>query len=190
MAKFELYYPKQSKNEGGYASAKLAASIGDSGGETYRGIARNYNKDWAGWPIIDAYIAKNGAPKWNSIIPDDKLNKMVVEHSKTAYWDNLRLDDVKNQSLAELIGDFGFNSGLGTVARIVQRLLTITADGKIGNATIKAINAANQKQLFDSLKAARIHLIENSNKIKNSVKPQLIDRTNDFFFHQSENTVD
>lgn len=174
MAKFNLYYPKLEGYEGGYVSAQTAAKIGDKGGETYKGIARNFNKDWAGWKIIDNYKALHGTPAYNSIIPDAKLNSMAKEHSKTQYWDVLKLDQVKDQSVAEAMGDFGFNSGPGAPIKAVQKILKLEQDGKIGSETIAAINKANPKRLFNEIQAYRVEYIRNSS-LSDKLKNQLID---------------
>lgn len=186
MANFDKYYPTLEHHEGGYASAEAAAKIKDTGGETYKGIARNYNPSWAGWKIIDEYKRVHGTPKWNSTIPIDELNKMVKQYAKSAYWDTLKLDSVKNQSIAQFIYDFGFNSGRATPVLIVQRLLKLPVDGKMGMQTISQINKAPQQNLFDTLKAARIKFLTDSKKIKASIKPQLIERADSFFFHEAE----
>ncbi|MFN3405850.1 MAG: glycosyl hydrolase 108 family protein [Cytophagaceae bacterium] len=187
MASFDQFYPILEPNEGGYVSAATAASIGDSGGETYKGVARNYNPTWEGWKIIDAYKAANGGKiKHNAIIPDPVLNKMVKDLAKKKYWDVMRLDEVRNQSLANLIADFGFNSGTGAPAKAIQRILGLVQDGVIGPVTIKAINSANQKTLFEKLKEARINFINSSTKILDKIKPQLVERADSFFFREEK----
>lgn len=185
MASFEIFYPKLKKYEGGYASAKFAASIGDRGGETYKGIARNFNPNWAGWPIIDAWKAKNGEPKWNTFIPDPRLDELAKSHSKKAYWDKLRLDEVKNQSVAEAIGDFGFNSGLGTAAKAVQRILGLPDDGSIGPKTLEAINKANQKKLFNDIQNYRKSFIGRITSLSENVKAALLNRVQSIQFDES-----
>jgi lysozyme family protein len=186
MASFELYYPKLKKYEGGYASDAYAKKMGDSGGETYKGIARNYNKDWAGWKIIDAYKAKNGEPKYNTYIKDATLDALAKEHSKKVYWDAMRLDEVKNQALAEFIGDYGFNSGVASVSKYTNRFVGLPEKTVITSDTIKAINNADQKKLFDSLQAHRIDLITNSNKIDPKNKVGLLARAKSFVFDATE----
>lgn len=176
MANFELFYPKLKHYEGGYASAAFAASINDKGGETYKGIARNFNLDWPGWKIIDEYKLKNGLPKYNSIIPDPRLDKMAKDHSKKAYWDKLRLDDVKNQHVAEAIGDFGFNSGLRTAAKAVQRVLKLPVDGDVGPATVAAINNANPQKLFNDIQNYRRNFIKNITSLSEQIKNALLGR--------------
>lgn len=178
MANFDLYYPKLKVYEGGYASAAFAASINDSGGETYMGIARNYNPTWAGWPIIDAYKTAHGIPQHNAFIPDSHLTDLAKSHSKVAYWDKLMLDSVKNQSVAEAIGDFGFNSGLKTAAKAAKRVLGLKDNGIIGTDTIEAINKANQQKLFDDIQAYRKKFIGNITFLSEQVKGSLINRVN------------
>lgn len=178
MADFNLYYPKLKVYEGGYASAAFAASINDSGGETYRGIARNYNPTWAGWDIIDEYKKAHGLPKYNSSIPDARLDALAKTHSKTDYWDKLRLDSVKNQSVAEAIGDFGFNSGLKTAAKAAQRVLGLKDDGVIGTETVEAINKANQEKLFNDIQNYRKKFIGNITSLSEQVKGSLVNRVN------------
>ena len=141
MANFPIFYPTLQHEESGYLSAAMAASINDSGGETYCGIARNKNPNSAIWPIIDEYKRVHGVPKWKSIIPDERLNQMVKDLTKTKYWDVLRLDQVKNQSIANYMADFGFNSGTETVAQIVQRLLKLPVDGIVGALTVNQITS-------------------------------------------------
>lgn len=48
-AVFESAYAPVKQWEGGWCDVP-----GDSGGETYAGIARNFFPNWRGWPLIDA----------------------------------------------------------------------------------------------------------------------------------------
>lgn len=183
MADFHSYYVNRLLvHEGGYASEEFAKKQNDAGGETYRGIARNFNKDWPGWKIIDDYKAKNGIPKWNSQINDDTLNKMAEELSKKNYWDVLKLDQVKNQSVAEFIMDFGFNSGLGRSAKAVQKIVGANPDGAIGNITLAAINGFDQKELFTQLQNYRIEFIGNITTLSEDIKASLVKRARSFVF--------
>ena len=182
MANFATYYPKLLQYEGGYASADFAKKQNDKGGETYLGIARNYNPAWEGWKVIDAYKAAHGEPKWNSHIPDANLDKMAMDMSKQLYWDKLKLDQVKSQSLAEYIMDFGFNSGLGTPVKIVQETVGLKPDGVMGNDTINKINTSDPSVLFNTLKDRRVHLINGLSQYSDTVRGGLLKRANSFSF--------
>lgn len=181
MANFSLYYPFLLKHEGGYASAAYARKMGDAGGETYLGISRNYNPNWEGWALIDAYIKANGTPSWNHKIPRQEIYKAAEKHSKAAYWDKMKLDLVLNQSVAEMIGDYGFNSGIGTSVRAIQRIVYDSKEkitGVMTNQDIEVINKENPLVLFTSLQATRVKMIENSSKINIKFKTGLIARAN------------
>jgi lysozyme family protein len=156
MASFQKAYDAVIvPHEGGYASAATAASIGDSGGETYKGVARNYNPTWAGWAIIDAYKAQYGVPKWNSYIPSPTLDKLVLDLAKKEYWDKNRLGEVLQQPIANLLMDITYNSGPVQAALTVQRVLDIADDGIVGLQTITAINKADPVKLLTDLVAYR-----------------------------------
>jgi lysozyme family protein len=181
MADFSLYYPKLCKYEGGYASDSYAAKMGDSGGETYRGIARNYNKNWAGWKIIDSIKAQREI-KYNEVIMDPELYKLCLEHSKKAYWDKMSLDHVKNQSVAECIGDYGFNSGINYVMGVVQEIIGTPKTKVFNSNDIGEINLENQLVLFTTVQDHRVKMIINSTKINPKFKAGLIARAKSFTF--------
>ena len=50
----------------------------DMGGETYRGVARNYHPQWEGWAIVDARKQALGRPlRRNERIPSAELDRMI-----------------------------------------------------------------------------------------------------------------
>ena len=75
--------------------------------------------------------------------------------AKKIFWDYFLADLILNQSLAEFVVDWGYNSGRKTVAKIVQRLVKVTVDGIVGPQTVTAINCADQELLFNALKIER-----------------------------------
>lgn len=148
----------------------------DSGGETWQGVAREKSPRWKGWPIIDAYRklnprtalgAKNGNKKqlntWNKILSADvQLQILVNEFYEAEYWDVNRLDDFKDQQLAQNVADCGVNCGTGTAARMLQKAVNnsydrmiLKVDGKIGNMTIKTVNDADPKIIYNEYNILR-----------------------------------
>jgi lysozyme family protein len=184
MADFEKYYPTLEKHEGGYCSEEKAKSIGDRGGETYLGIARNFNPEWEGWLWIDECKAKNGIPKWNSKIPDERLKPSAKKFSKMKYWDALKADQILNQSIAEYIVDFGYNSGIVTAAKALQKLTSVTVDGKIGPKTIEAVNTMHQEELFHKLVEYRVDFLNKITSLREDVKQGVIRRAKSFKFEK------
>ena len=57
MASFKEAWEETSAVEGGYVD-----DDDDRGGETYRGVARNFHPDWPGWDRIDAAKDDPGFP--------------------------------------------------------------------------------------------------------------------------------
>ena len=74
--------------------------------------------------------------------------------TKTDYWDVVRADEIVNQSVANIIVDFVFNSGKSVIKRI-QKIVGVVPDGIFGKKTLAAINNADQKELFYKIKASR-----------------------------------
>jgi lysozyme family protein len=155
MADFDIAYQKTLDNEGGYLSADTARQIGDRGGETYKGIARNFNSDWAGWAIIDAYKAKNGTPAYNSYINDSNLDDLVRQRYRSNYWDAIKGDSIQSQDIANLLFDLNVNGGgVKTLQGSINTLISpdsIAVDGVVGNDTLSKINQLPPDKLYQQL---------------------------------------
>ena len=78
---------------------------------------------------------------------------------KGLYWDRWRADEIKNQSVANILVDWVWASGSHGIRR-PQRLLGVTADGVVGSKTIAALNAKDPAELFKMIKADRIKFID------------------------------
>ena len=155
MANFEEAYKKTSDCEGGYVNDE-----DDAGGETYRGIARNFWKKWEGWAIVDDYKKSPNFPKkWSEITKllakDKRLNKLVEVFYKKNFWDEVRGDDIVDQCVANNIYDFAVNSGVGRASRFAQRIVGTVEDGEIGQKTVSAINAYDPDEFIKKFKDAR-----------------------------------
>jgi lysozyme family protein len=142
MAKFESFAGKLLRLEGGYVNHPL-----DKGGPTKYGVIlsvwQEHGHDKDGDGDIDAEDIK-------------KLSEGDAKYiAKKIFWDYFLADLILNQSLAEFIVDWGYNSGRKTVAKIVQRVVKATVDGIVGPQTVTEINCADQEILFNALKIER-----------------------------------
>lgn len=131
MAKFEIAYKKTGGWEGGWNHIKQ-----DRGGETYKGIARNFFPRWAGWKIVDS----RKPLKHGQIINDSMLDNLVKQFYKTEFWDVVGGDLIEDQSIANTLYDFGVNAGQGRSISNIQRVLKLPITGKINDRLIHAIN--------------------------------------------------
>lgn len=92
--------------------------------------------------------------------PDEDIPNLTLDRAAAIYerdfWSPLRLSDVQNQTIATEIFDTAVNCGVGTAARIVQSAVNLTnypepdiaIDGKIGPATIGAVNGHKSPKAF------------------------------------------
>lgn len=146
MAEYKIAYDITRKHEGGYSNHSK-----DRGGETFKGIARNFWPEWGGWAIIDKHKRGTGTDFLNAISDDPALQKLVLQFYKINFWDALKLDQIDNQDIANELFDTAVNMGVGKAAIFLQESLNVTnqegkfypdlaIDGQVGAITIRAVN--------------------------------------------------
>jgi len=146
MADVKLLNPIIRKWEGGFVNDAL-----DAGGATNMGVtiatwkAVGYDKTGDG--VIDIADMK-------LLTPDD-FNLVLRK-----YWDRWNADKIENQSVANILVDWVWGSGKWGIV-IPQRVLGVTQDGVVGDKTIDAVNAQNQKDFFDKIYAERVTFLNN-----------------------------
>src|SRR5258708_6271440 len=117
----------------------------DAGGRTRFGIAQKFHPD-----LPESFF---DGPTEDALARSEEIYK----HD---YWDPMRLGEIANQNLANKLMDMGINMGTHQAGHLVQRALNalvsssggvLVEDGKIGDHTITAINAADPIQLHHIL---------------------------------------
>jgi lysozyme family protein len=136
MADLKKLVPHVLKWEGGYAG-NIDGMICTMKGVTLA-TYRQYCKD-------------NGLkrPNCNDLkhIPDNHWMAII----KKMFWDKWKADEIKNQSIANLLVDWVWGSGTYGI-KYPQQVLGVVVDGIVGKKTIAAINNyPNQKELFQKL---------------------------------------
>lgn len=176
MANFEKFANKLLNLEGGYVNHS-----NDRGGPTKYGVILSTWKEYGYDKNDDARI---DAEDIKLLTKGDA--KMIA---KKVFWDFFRADEIKNQSVAELIADWGYHSGRSTVARSVQRILGTEVDGVFGIRTLKAINSAPQKKLFDAIREDRknfIRYLVKADPSQSVFYKGWMKRINGFFFIEAQ----
>jgi hypothetical protein len=136
MAKLDIALELTLKNEGFYSN-----DPSDTGGETLWGIARNKEKNWAGWPIVDSL--KNSSNFPNCLKNNAQLIQMRNDVYNTGYWKPIKGDDIINQEVANDLFDKAVNMGVRQAIVLCQRSLEIPETGKMDTGTLNVLNTNN-----------------------------------------------
>lgn len=149
MADLKVLAPFILSFEGGYSNHK-----NDRGGATNKGVTLatwkvcGYDKDGDG--DIDENDVK-------LITEKDAVDLVMRPH----FWDKCGGDFIHDQSVANALVDWAWNSGKAVPVKAVQAMLGLVADGVVGPKTIAAINKyPRQEKLFDAIQQSRIQFIE------------------------------
>lgn len=167
MANAEELMPIICKWEGGYANHP-----NDKGGCTMKGVTIGTFQEYFGNDKTCSDLKNINDEEWLYVFKD-------------GYWNPCKGDDIENQSVANIIVDWAWMSGVKTVAKKVQKLLNVEPDGIIGKQTIKAINSVNPEQLFNSIYNERVkyyNTIVEKNPSQEVFLKGWLNRLNDFEF--------
>ena len=179
MAVFEKFSGKLLKEEGGFVD-----NPNDKGGATKYGITIDT------WKTYGYDKNKDGRIDVEDLKIITFSDALAI--TKKIFWDYFKADKIKNQSVAELIVDWGYNSGQVTVARRIQRILNLAVDGIFGDGTVAAINKAHQSKLFEAIKADRkafIDFLVRKDPTQKVFYQGWMNRINGFFFLQAANDL-
>lgn len=130
-------------HEGGYVNHPK-----DPGGATMKGVTIATFRSVYGKNKTENDLKKITTDQWDNIF-------------KKYYWDKCRADLIDDQSIANMLVDFAWNSGVGTATSMLQKIVGVTADGVMGRVSIGAINGyyKGNRYVFDRLKEARMNYL-------------------------------
>jgi lysozyme family protein len=144
MAKVELLAPFILKWEGGFSN-----DPDDLGGATNKGITL---------ATFTMYRKIKGGAIPSVVALQNISNEEWTDVLKTLFWDKWMADNIKSQSVANLLVDWVWNSGSYGI-KIPQSVIGVDIDGIVGQNTLNAVNAADPATLFQKLKIARLQYI-------------------------------
>ena len=147
MADINILAPFILSFEGGFSNHPL-----DKGGATNKGVTIatwkqvGYDKDGDGDIDVDDL---------RLLTDTDVVERVMRPH----YWNRWKADQIKSQSIANLVVDWVWASGKHGITN-VQRVLGVKQDGIVGPKTLAALNNSDQRALFDRILNERIAFID------------------------------
>ena len=161
MTAFEKAFEKTLKYEG-----CLSNDVNDKGGLTMYGICQ------ASYPKLD-------------------IRNLTIEDAKKIYkrdyWDAVKCDSIKDESVAMHVFDIAVNCGTGGAGTIVQKAINrikgsavLNVDGAIGSVTIAALNEIDPHLLNKEIaryRARRYAIICEKNKTQTCFLEGWLERT-------------
>ena len=153
------------KSEGAFSFVKA-----DTGGMTYKGIARQFNSKWSGWNIIDKtlekypelknpYVGKPPASihKLNfELNVNEELEALIYDFYYENYYKKVGADRIGGK-LAVVLFDISVLQGSRRASKSLQKCLNIhfrtnlVVDAVIGSGTIKVLNEVIQDKGLEAV---------------------------------------
>jgi lysozyme family protein len=128
-------------SEGGYVNNPK-----DPGGMTNLGCTKAVWEEFVGHPVSETDMRE--------LTPAD-----VAPLYKRKYWDKVAGDDLP-AGLDYCVFDAAINSGPGRAAKWLQEVAGVNADGSIGPATLKAIDAFSPLEIIAQYNDKRLQFLE------------------------------
>ena len=129
------------KHEGGYVD-----NPADPGGATNLGCTKAVWEQYIGRSVTKDDI--------KALTPND-----VMPLYKAKYWDTIKGDDLP-EGVDYAVFDFAINSGPSRAAKALQSVLSVTVDGQIGSATLRALETANPREVATAVCEARLAFLQ------------------------------
>ena len=129
------------KHEGGYVD-----NPADPGGATNLGCTKAVWEQYIGRSVTKDDI--------KALTPND-----VMPLYKVKYWDTIKGDDLP-EGVDYAVFDFAINSGPSRAAKALQSVLSVTVDGQIGSATLRALETANPREVATAVCEARLAFLQ------------------------------
>ena len=171
MANFKEAYEILKRLEFNSPKSALHKNEGEEG-LTWMGIYEKANPGWIGWEKIRPTLRAAGSMEEASVVlyKDALLQADTANFYKFKYWNKIRGGDINSQRVANEIFIFGVNAGIAVAIKAAQKIVGVTADGVIGEVTLRALNEYDEERFdkeFDRSEVKHYNaLIEENPKLK------------------------
>ncbi len=108
--------------------------------ETYAGIYRKAHPEWEGWKWID------------------RGEKPPFELVEKFYYENFYkpFEKIESEKIKDLLFETSVNLGVRQTVKLLQKVLGVKTDGKLGPKTLSAVNSINPEEFIKDFILARI----------------------------------
>jgi len=134
MADYKKAILKVLLTEGGYVN-----DSDDAGGETYKGIARNFWPTWTGWSVIDSAKKKSGFP--SNLKPTNILGDAVMNFYRVNFWDKVGGDFIDDQEIGNSLVDSAINEGIKPAVKRAQSIVGLAQTGIVTPELVEKLNS-------------------------------------------------
>lgn len=138
MAKSDILKPFILAWEGGYVDDPC-----DKGGATNKGVTLATYRSVMGTGKTKEDLRHITDEEWDTVF-------------RSLFWDVCMGDAIDDQSVANLLVDFAWHSGVARAVKAVQSVVGAKQDGIMGRKTLHAVNASDARALFKTLHAKRV----------------------------------
>ena len=137
---FDAALQKVLHHEGGFVNHPS-----DPGGMTNLGCTKAVWEEWVGHSVTEATM--------RALTPGD-----VAPLYKKKYWDKVHGDELP-AGVDYAVFDAAINSGPGRAVKWLQAAVGVDADGVIGPATMRAVNARPAAQIVEDFNSRRLSFL-------------------------------
>jgi lysozyme family protein len=143
MANYALMIPWIQKWEGGLSKAKTDSASADpvpdgSGYHTNKGIT------WTTFKSMAPKIGYTPTPNLFYKMPQDIWGKIF----KSGYWDAIKGDSIKSQSVAEILADWAWGAGPGTAVKKFKEFMKLPVSSTMDANTLALLNRVTDEKTF------------------------------------------
>ena len=137
----EAYYNRCKASKGG-----ISNDPDDSGGYTICGVTHSTYRTYC--------KAKRLPDPTKADMKKALIYTVWLDVLKRRFWNKCKCDQINNQSVALIVLDWFWGSGLAGI-KALQRCLSLKADGIIGPKTLATLIDANPRNLFEHIRNSR-----------------------------------
>lgn len=140
----------------GNSACGYANHPNDKGGLTIAGMTRKYFPNLKVWKSIDALPTEKERKAYKPT--EEEWNDIYEQYYKNFYVP-VKGDYYDNEDVAFVVWDTAVGSGVVTTVKMLQRVLGVTVDGKVGPQTLGTANV--QTHVWERFTEARKQFYEN-----------------------------